>query len=290
MNAMPVIHAATPVYAVIGDPVAHSLSPAMHNRAIAACGLPGVYVGFHVTDLPAAVAGIRALGLAGVSVTLPHKVAVMPLLDEVDETARAIGAVNTIVHRNGRLAGTNTDGQGAWMALEAVAPVAGRTVAVIGAGGAARAVVRTLADAGAKVAVCNRTDAKAQTLADELGVKWGPMAELGRLRPEILINTTPAGMAPDTAAMPVPAEILHPSMVVMDIVYRPMETALLAAARRRGCRTVDGVAMLVFQGALQFQLWTGVAAPVAAMRQAVIEALSPQKNETPSVPFCRITP
>jgi shikimate dehydrogenase len=146
----PVSQASAPVYAVIGDPVAHSLSPAMHNRALAECGLPGTYVGFRVTNLPTAIDGIRALGLRGVSVTLPHKVAVMALLDEIDATARAIGAVNTIVNTDGVLVGANTDGQGALQALEAVIPVAGRRVAIIGAGGAARAVAWAVAQAGGK--------------------------------------------------------------------------------------------------------------------------------------------
>lgn len=269
------IQAQTPVYAVIGDPVAHSLSPAMHNRALAACGLPGVYVGFQVTDLAAAVAGIRALGIRGVSVTLPHKIAVMGLLDEIDETARAIGAVNTIVNQSGVLKGTNTDGLGALKALETVTAVNGRRVAVLGAGGAARAVAWSLSRAGAKVALFNRTIARAAALARQLGLEWVPLANLAQWGAEILVNTTPVGMAPDTEALPVDPGVLDPATVVMDIIYNPLETALLAAARLRGCTTVDGAHMLVFQGAAQFQRWTGVAAPVAVMRRAVIEALAP---------------
>ncbi|MEE4608568.1 MAG: shikimate dehydrogenase [Desulfobacteraceae bacterium] len=268
------MQADTPIYAVIGDPVAHSLSPAMHNRALAACGLPGVYVGFHVTDLPAAVAGIRALGIRGVSVTIPHKVAVTSLLDEIDETARAIGAVNTIVNESGVLKGTNTDGLGALKALETVTAVDGRRVAVLGAGGAARAVAWSLSRAGAKVALFNRTAAKAAALARQLGSEWGPLTNLAQWGAEILVNTTPVGMAPDTEALPADPGVLDPATVVMDIVYNPMETALLTAARRRGCPIVDGAHMFVFQGAAQFERWTGVAAPVAVMRQAVIEALS----------------
>lgn len=265
------------MYAVIGDPVAHSLSPAMHNRALAACGLPGVYVGFHVTDLAAAVAGIRALGIRGVSVTLPHKVAVMRLLDEIDETARAVGAVNTIVNRSGVLKGSNSDGLGALKALETATAVAGRRVAVLGAGGAARAVAWTLSRAGAEVALFNRTAAKAAALAGQLGLQWAPLNDLDRWEAAILVNTTPVGMAPDTRALPVDPGLLDRNMVVMDIVYNPLETALLTAARRRGCTVVDGAQMLVFQGAAQFERWTGVAAPVAVMRQAVIEALAPDE-------------
>jgi shikimate dehydrogenase len=268
------IQAHTPVYAVIGDPVAHSLSPIMHNRALAACGLPGVYVGFQVTDLPAAIAGIRALGIRGASVTLPHKMAVMALLDDIDDTARAIGAVNTIVNDAGVLKGTNTDGLGAVKALETATHVAGRRTAVLGAGGAARAVAWALSRAGAKVAVFNRTVGRAAALARQLGLEWGRVDEIAAWGAEILVNTTPVGMAPDVDVLPVTGAVLKPAMVVMDIVYTPLETALLAEARRRGCTTVDGAHMLVFQGAAQFERWTGVAAPVAVMRRAAIAALS----------------
>jgi shikimate dehydrogenase len=274
MNAL-CIDAATPVYCVLGDPVAHSLSPRMHNRALAAANLPGVYVGFRVGDPAAAMAALRALGIRGASVTLPHKVAVMAHLDRIDETARAMGAVNTVINRDGELAGTNTDGRGALDALEAVTQVAGRAVAVIGAGGAARAVAWAVSRAGGRATLFNRTPERAAVLAEALGLVHRPLVDLRRGRFEILINTTPVGMAPHGEALPVDPESLDPAMVVMDIVYTPMETALLAAARRRGCRTVDGVAMFVAQGARQFELWNGVAAPVAVMRRAVVEALSP---------------
>jgi len=270
MTTLP-IDAASPVYAVIGDPVAHSLGPAMHNRALAECGLPGVYVGFRVTDATAALAAIRALGIRGVSVTIPHKVAVMDHLDAVDESARAIGAVNTLTLENGRLVGTNTDGAGALDALAAVTPVAGRRVAVLGAGGAARAVAWSVARAGGRVTVYNRSPARAAALAEDLGIDHRPLTEVAGV--DILVNATSVGLAPRMDALPVDPEILDPSVVVMDIVYNPVEAALLAAARRRGCPTVDGVAMFVGQGARQFERWTGVPAPVEAMRAAVVEAL-----------------
>ena len=273
MKTVP-IDATSPVYCVLGDPVEHSLSPLMHNLALAECGLPGVYTGFRVTDAAAAMAGIRALGICGASVTLPHKVTVMAHLDRVDETARVIGAVNTVVNRGGQLVGYNTDGMGALDALAAVTDVAGKKVAIMGAGGAARAVAWTVGRAGGRVTLFNRSAARAENLARDLKLDHRPLDELAADRFDILINTTSVGMAPAVDALPLDPAILDAAMVVMDIVYNPMETALLAAARRRGCRTVDGVAMFVRQGAQQFHLWTGVTAPVAAMQRVVVDALT----------------
>lgn len=267
------IDASSPVYAVIGDPVAHSIGPAMHNRALAACGLPGVYVAFRVSGAADAVAAIRTLGLRGVSVTIPHKVAVMEHLDEVDETARVVGAVNTVVLEDGRLVGTNTDGGGALDAITAVTPVAGKRVAVLGAGGAARAVAGSIARSGGRVTVYNRSPGRAAGLAEDLGLEHRPLADVTGGGIDILVNTTSVGMAPRADAMPIDPMVLDPATVVMDIVYNPVETALLAAARRIGCPTVDGVAMFVGQGARQFERWTGVPAPVDAMRAAVVEVL-----------------
>jgi shikimate dehydrogenase len=275
---MPPIDASSPVYCVLGDPISHSLSPLMHNRALAECGLSGVYVGFRVVDAAAAMNAIRALGIRGASVTIPHKVAVMAHLDQIDETARVIGAVNTVVHRDGQLIGINTDGAGALKALAAVTDVAGRKVAILGAGGAARAVAWAVGRAGGKVTLYNRTEARAAALARELGMDHRPLGDISTGEFQILINATSVGMAPDTEAMPLDPAILDRSMVVMDIVYNPMETALLAAARRRGCRTVDGVAMFVGQGARQFQLWTGSEAPVAVMHRVVVDALAKRQQ------------
>ncbi len=274
------VDAASPVYCVLGNPVGHSLSPLMHNRALAAVALPGVYVGFEVADAAAAVNAIRALGIRGASVTIPHKVAVMAHLDRIDETARAIGAVNTVDNRDGELVGYNTDGQGALDALLTVTEVAGRRVALIGAGGAARAVAWTVSRAGGEVMIYNRTPQRAADLARDLGLAYRPLAYLGADRFEILINTTPVGMTPHPDAVPVDPAILRPHTVVMDIVYNPVETGLLAAARRSGCLTVDGAAMLMAQGARQFELWTGIPAPAAVMRQALVEALSPVGGKT----------
>ena len=267
------ITTATPLYGVIGDPVAHSLSPVMHNRAFAETGHDGVYLAFRVTDLIGAVAGIRALGIRGVSVTLPHKVGVMDLLDTVDDTARAIGAVNTVVNRDGTLAGTNTDWGGAMAALTEKTEIRGKRVWIVGAGGAARAVAYGVVSQGGRLTVVNRDRKKGERLAASLGGDFAPLSEVRRVACDILVNTTPVGMWPETGLAPVPMEGIEPPLVVMDIVYNPVRTLLLETARQRGCATVDGVAMFVEQGAAQFSLWTGQKAPAGAMRRAVIEAL-----------------
>jgi shikimate dehydrogenase len=262
------------VYAVLGNPVAHSLGPAMHNRAFGATGYPGVYVALKVTDIGWAIAGVRALGFSGASVTVPHKIAVMPHLDEIDRTARAIGAVNTVVNHDGRLLGTNTDADGAAAALKEKTGLAGRSLAVVGAGGAARAVAYGAIKEGARVVIVNRSLERGQALARFFDCRFTPLAEFTGEGVDILVNTTPAGMSPLTDQIPVDPGSLTSEMVVMDIVYNPMKTRLLKEAEKRGCQTVDGVAMFVYQGARQFTLWTGMPAPMEVMREAVVEALA----------------
>jgi shikimate dehydrogenase len=266
------------LYAVIGNPVDHSLGPVMHNRAFAAVGHNGLYVALRVTDIGGAMVGVRALGIAGLSVTIPHKIGVMAHLDEIEKTARTIGAVNTVVHRDGRLIGINTDADGAVAALEEATPLKGKTVAVIGAGGAARAVGFGVRRKGAETIVVNRTADRGAALARELGGTHVPPEHFDGSGIDILVNTTPVGMAPDTSAMPISAKVLSPKMVVMDAVYNPIRTKLLIEAERIGCRTVDGVSMFVYQGARQFTLWTGEPAPVSVMRKAVVETLQAHRN------------
>ncbi len=267
------IDTSTALYGVFGDPVAHSLGPAMHNQAFARAGLNAVYLAFRVRDLAGAMAGVRGLPMAGVSITIPHKVPVMEYLDEIDPEARAIGAVNTVVNRDGHLMGYNTDSRGALKALgEKIDPV-GKTAAVIGAGGAARAIGYGLVKIGARVLIFNRTPEKGRTLARSLGAEFHGLADLAGLRPDIVINTTPVGMAPARDAMVVDPSGLAPAAVVMDIVYNPVETAFLKAARAAGCRVVDGLTMFVHQGAAQFELWTGRKASLNVMRRAALQGL-----------------
>jgi len=272
------IDTGTCLFGLFGDPVAHSLGPAMHNRALAHAGIDAVYLAFRVRDLEKAMAGVRALPLAGVSITIPHKVAVMDLLDEIDPEARAIGAVNTVINRGGRLAGCNTDAWGALKALEEKISPSGRTVALIGAGGAARAIGYGLVKSGARLLILNRSPERGRALAGALGAEFHLLDEFERLRPEVVINATSVGMAPDSSAMVVDPAVLEPGTVVMDIVYNPLETAFLRAAGAAGCRVVDGLAMFVYQGARQFELWTGRKAPLEVMRRAAgqqLETMTP---------------
>jgi shikimate dehydrogenase len=272
------IDATTALYCVIGHPVSHSLGPVMHNRAFAALGINAAYVAFDVQDIAAALTGLRALGIRGASVTIPHKVSVMAGLDAVDETARAIGAVNTIVERDGRLLGFNSDCAGAVAALLEKTAVAGKRVALLGAGGAARAVGFGLVRAGAQVTIFNRTRAGAEKLAGELNAGLMPLEAFCGDGFDILVNATPVGMHPHRQVAPVAEERLRPHLLVMDIVYNPLETRLLKAARQRGCQIQDGVAMFVHQGAMQFELWTGRPAPLALMRDTVLERLKQAEN------------
>ncbi|UCF93974.1 MAG: shikimate dehydrogenase [Desulfobacterales bacterium] len=270
------------IYVVLGNPVAHSLSPVMHNRAFGHVGHNGIYLACRVEDLAPALAGIRALDISGASITIPHKVAALDWLDEVDAAARQIGAVNTVVNRQGVLCGYNSDCAGAIRALSAKTSIKSKRVAIIGAGGAARAIGFGIIAEGGLVTIINRTPAKGEQLARDLGAEFRPLADADRVDCDILINTTPVGMLPETAAMPLPPEALSKEMIVMDAIYNPLMTRLLREAAQRGCTTVDGVAMFVYQGAIQFELWTGRAAPVEIMRATVLEALASANLNAPA--------
>ncbi len=279
----------TRVLGVIGHPVEHTSSPAMHNAALAALGLDYVYTAFAVRpeNLGQAIAGMRALQICGLNVTVPHKVGVMALLDEVSPEARAIGAVNTIDHREGRLIGHNTDAYGIMQSLrlDGGLETLPSRVALLGAGGAARAILYALLQRPEveHIALFNRTPEKAAALAVTLdpeckrvqpGVLDASSSDLLR-DTGLLINATAIGMYPHPDASPLldPA-CLHPGMVVLDIVYNPLETLLLRQARQAGARPVDGLGMLARQGARAFAIWTGVEPPVEVMRAAALERLA----------------
>jgi shikimate dehydrogenase len=263
----------TKLYGVIGDPVAHSLSPVMLGSAFRQSGYNGVYLAFRISDIKAGVEAIRVLGIRGVSVTIPHKLAVMEHLDRVEKSAREIGAVNTIVNSGGNLEGHNTDCHGAITALSRKTDLKGRRVTIVGAGGAARAIGFGVRSQGGRVTIVNRSDARGKALANDLGADYCPMGEIGGIESQVLVNTTPVGMFPHTKDMPVDEKYLKKGMVVMDIVYNPLETAFLKAARQKGCEIIDGVSMFVHQGAAQFSLWTGRKAPVELMQKVVYGAL-----------------
>jgi shikimate dehydrogenase len=262
------------IYAVFGNPVAHSLSPLMHQAALDHTGQKAHYVPFCVTALKEAVQGIRGLNIRGVSVTLPFKTAVMEFLDEVEEGARRIGAVNTIWNDRGRLKGFNTDWSGFVFALKKHTKISGKKFVVLGAGGAARGIVYGLIREGGEAILVNRTAFKAEALAREFGCSFAEGAAVEKIKADGLINTTPLGMSPRTENTPWKGEDLHRFPVVMDILYNPLETRLLKEARSAGCQTVSGLEMFIHQGAEQFKLWTGLEPPLAIMRQAVLDKLN----------------
>jgi len=265
------------LFCVFGDPVAHSLSPVMHNRAFAYTGYNGLYMAFKVSDISQAIAGMRVLGIKGASITMPHKINVMGQIDEIDAMARDIGAVNTVVNQNGVLKGYNTDCHGASAALLKKTEIANRNVAILGAGGAARAIGFGIIAEGGKVTIFNRSKDKGEALAGVLNASFCPLAEIKTLDCDILINTTSVGMSPHVQATPISKKLLAPEMVVMDIVYNPIQTQLLKDAKMLGCTIVQGVDMFVYQGASQFKLWTGKNAPVEIMKKAVLGAINEDK-------------
>ncbi|MGA8944283.1 MAG: shikimate dehydrogenase [Thermoactinomyces sp.] len=274
----------TGLFALIGDPVGHSKSPDMMNVALKEVQHPSVYLAFKVesSHLKDAVAGFRALGVKGWNVTIPHKVAIMDYLDAIDETAQAIGAVNTVVYENGKWVGYNTDGPGYLRSLEEEwsLPFSELDVVIIGAGGAARAVGYTLAKAGVPhITVLNRTPAKAEALGRHLSSltrSEGLPLDEGREaihKADLIINTTPAGMAPKCDETPVPVDWIRRGQYVSDLIYHPQETALLRGARDRGARIQSGLGMLVYQAAIAFEKWTGKKAPVSLMKQVLSDSL-----------------
>jgi shikimate dehydrogenase len=279
------INTRTKLCGLIGNPVEHSLSPAIHNAAFQKLGLNYVYLAFKVEELDGAMRGIRALGnLRGFSVTIPHKVAVIPYLDGVETTARHIGSVNTIVVEDGKLTGYNTDASGALRALQnAGVDLRGQQVLLLGSGGAARAIAFAF---GAGTGISGLTilgvdERERQGLVVDLRARTALRVEDGQISDETLrrglmnshtlIHCTPLGMHPKVAETCVPADLLRPHLTVMDIVYNPLETRLLQEARAAGCRTIRGIEMFLHQAVAQFELWTGHSAPADVMR-AVLES------------------
>jgi len=263
----------TDLYGVVGYPLGHSMSPIMHNIAFSAMGLDAIYLAFETRDIDGCLKGIKALGIKGMSVTLPHKSSAIPLLDEVDDLAKKIGAVNTIVNKGGYLVGYNTDAIGALKALEEKIELSGKTCLIIGAGGAARAIGFILKENDVEVKVANRSPERGRALAHSLTCPFIHVDQLENIGADLLIHTTPVGMTPYNYQCVVPEHILRKGMVVMDIIYNPIETRLLTMARTRGCLTINGLGMFIHQGAEQFRLWTGIDPPISAMKRSVQEAL-----------------
>ncbi|MDE0406023.1 MAG: shikimate dehydrogenase [Nitrospira sp.] len=291
------INTDTQLCGVLGHPVKHSLSPAIHNAAFQHLGLNYVYLAFPVEDVPHAIHGIRALGnLKGFSVTIPHKVSVMAHLDTIEPTARHIGAVNTIVKDEQTLSGYNTDASGALLALQhASVALDGKHVVMIGSGGAARAIAFGLALETPinKLTILGVEEDERQTLARNLHegttlhVEDHPL-NADTLEPaldqaQVLIHCTPVGMDPHVDQTCVPQQFFHPDLTVMDIVYNPLETRLLKEARNAGSPTIRGLEMFLHQAVAQFELWTGQPAPVPVMRQ-VLESRFSSPPVAPSPP------
>ncbi len=274
------------IFMLLGDPVEGTLSPAIMNAAFRSLGLGHAYVAVRVPEklLTDAIAGVRVMGVAGINVTIPHKITVMGLLDKLDESAVAAGAVNTIKDAQGKLVGYNTDGAGALKNLEeSVGRIRGKRVMLLGAGGAARAVAFSIAKAGAELTIANRTVSRtrelAATIEHKLGVNVGsiPMdrAHLGKAirDKDILINATSVGMQPNVNKTLVTSGMMHRDLVVYDIVYKPLRTRLLQEAERAEARAVEGLGMLVQQAAMAFEIWTGKRAPVKVMDAAARDEL-----------------
>jgi 3-dehydroquinate dehydratase/shikimate dehydrogenase len=262
----------TRLYGVLGHPLGHSLSPPIHNRAFREAGIDACYLPFETASLKEFLPLMEEMAIAGFSVTLPHKEGIVAHLDDIEPGDRPLGAVNTVVRRWNRFIGSNTDVPGALRALQRVTGIEGRTVALVGAGGAARALGHALRAEKAQVIIYNRTGERGRRLADRIGCQHAPLDEVGSGSYDILINATPVGMHPRVDDTPVAAESLRAG-VVFDLVYNPAETRLLREARQGGARTVSGLDMFVEQAEEQFLRFTGSAPPAGVMRRAAEEAL-----------------
>jgi len=280
------LNGSTMICGVMGDPVEHSVSPAMHNAAFRKLGLNYVYLPFRVSRdrLAGAVEGIRALHIAGMNITIPHKVSIIPLLDEVDPLAQRIGAVNILHNKDGRLTGGNTDADAFLrMIKEHGIDGPGLPAVVLGAGGASRAVCFALASLGCGITILNRNVGKARDCAADLEKYTGRASAVLELNRDnlaaaltdagLVVNTTSLGMSPHTDESPVDSGLLKRRHIVVDIVYNPVVTRLLGEAEKAGARTIGGLDMLVWQGALSFESWTGCRPPFEVMRRAAAAAV-----------------
>jgi shikimate dehydrogenase len=263
----------TSVYGILGSPVAQSMSPLMHNAAFRFLGVDAIYLPFEVKDLQGAVAGMRALGIRGASVTHPFKTKIIGLIDQIDITAEKIGAVNTLVREGDSIRGTNTDWVGAVRCVEGLLPIKENHFVVVGAGGAARATIFGIIREGGKITIVNRAREKGLALADAFGLPFVSLAEIENVNGDCLINTTPVGMHPNVDEMPVPKSVLNRYEAVVDVIYNPFKTMLVREAEAAGCLVANGFDMFVFQGVEQFRIWTGKEPPVELMRDLVLERL-----------------
>lgn len=284
---MAIVDVNTRLVGLLGNPLGHSFSPPMHNRAFASLGLNFFYLPIEVKpeNLKDVVRGISRMNFAGYNVTIPHKVGIMEHLDHIDELAQTIGAVNTVSIEDGISTGHNTDGLGYVLSLESEADISveGKSCFIIGCGGAARAVAMTLAFRNVgRIFLCNRTEQKAHDLSAEINDNVRPCCEVvpmatSAVKPalgctDVLINTTSIGMHPEEERIPIDGGLIPEGIVVSDIVYNPLKTKLLKVAEEKDCTIVTGLGMLVYQGVEAFRIWTGKEPPVVEMF-AVVRAL-----------------
>ncbi|MBF0303800.1 MAG: shikimate dehydrogenase [Desulfamplus sp.] len=277
---------ATELYCIFGKPVSHSMSPLIHNMLFNKFDIDAVYLAFKINDIKHGVDAIRSLGIKGASITIPFKEAILEHLDEIDETARQIGAINTVINRNGHLCGCNTDCAGATEPLkEAVGSLAGKHVCIIGAGGAARSVTFGVKKEDGNITIVNRSKDKGEQLALQVNGQYLSLSEYNEQASansitnhleeiDIIVNTTSVGMTPNIDESPVNPLILNKKMTVMDIVYNPLKTKLLKQADDNGCKIVDGLSMFIHQGAAQFELFTGIKPPRQIMRKYVLKNMT----------------
>ena len=272
------INAETQIYGVIGNPIGHSISPHIHNAAFRSLGINAVYVPFKVEgEVGDFIEAFRGLPIHGYSITIPHKQAAIKVLDEIDPICRDIGAVNTVVNHKGKLVGSNTDWSAAVAAIERALggpELAGKRVALIGAGGTARALAFGLRSKGAHIRIYNRTVDRAIALAEDVGCEWSSLDDLTGTEHDIIANSTSVGMYPNVDATPVPKSALRDGLVVFDAVYNPVWTRLLCDAQEVGCRVATGLEMFVNQAVQQFKTWTGLEAPRDLMEAVAREKLA----------------
>lgn len=260
-------------YILLGNPVGQSLSPIMHNAALKQMNVEGTYSAFCVHDLRGAIQGMRAMNICGASVTIPFKIAIMEYLDDVDDDALKIGAVNTIINHHGRLTGYNTDWLGLVVTIREAMPIKNKTFVIIGAGGTARAAAYGIIKEGGFPMIVNRTLKKGEILSRKLNCPFYSLAEIGKIKADCLINTTPVGMYPKDKSL-VKAAIPGNYKYVVDVIYNPIKTKLLKDAQKQGCGIISGLDMFVNQGAGQLRLWTGKEPPRALMKKIISERLN----------------
>ena len=258
------INGETKLIGFLGSTYRTSKMYTMYNSAFEALGLNYIYIPLVVNDLKKAVEGIRHLGIIAVGVTIPYKISIIPFLDELDENAKRIGAVNVVLNKNGKLIGGNTDGEGALMAIQEKTEIKGKKIILLGAGGAARGIAFVTKDAGGEITILNRTVSKAVELAKSVGCQSGGLEKLSELMSisDILINATSVGMAVDK-------KLFHKKLIVMDIISNPRETKLLAEAKKIGCQTIFADRMLLWQGVLKFKMYTGINPPIKIMEKFI---------------------